>query len=53
MNLWANIIQKIENEPWDDWIIASDRWMVKMCLGVCFIAIIYFGGVFLKMWLRG
>lgn len=55
MNLWNNvtkdIIHKIENEPWDDWIIASDRWIRSACFVIIALAVIYFGGhVIWWMW---
>ena len=44
MNLWTNIIQKIENEPWDDYLISADRWIRSACFVVIVLAVIYFGG---------
>jgi hypothetical protein len=44
MNLWNDIIRKIEDEPWDDYLIRADRWIRLACIVIIGIAVAYFGG---------
>lgn len=44
MNLWNDIVKKIEDEPWDDYLIAGERWMRIACIILIGISGAYFGG---------
>lgn len=44
MNLWNDVVKKIENEPWDDYLIAHDKWIRIACIVIIGVAVGYFGG---------
>ncbi len=36
--------KKIEEEPWDEWLIENDRYLFWGCVAVIVAAVAYFGG---------
>jgi hypothetical protein len=51
--LIKHLADHIESDPWDEVLEKSDRWLIKFCWGVIIIAILYFGGIIIKMWIEG
>ena len=43
----------IENEPWEESFRKADRLLTFFCYVVMALAVIYFGGGYLRAWLNG
>jgi hypothetical protein len=53
MNLLQKLEHYIENEPWEEYIEDSQKWLDWFSWGAIVAAILWFGGVILIMYLDG